>query len=231
MRPKKCKEGAPEWVLTYGDMMSLLLTFFIMLYSMSTLQKTKVQTIVESFSNQFGYAMTQVPVPGQQTPQNSNKSQIRSTGRARRNDTLRGGNPVLAPQGDYAKVRSVRPNKENVEGGIVYFQVGSDELTDRGRLDIKTIADQLRGSPYKVMIKGHTSNTEPGIYANNLYYLGFSRAMKVREELIRQGVKGGLLQVISVGPDEPTPESLSTSGLTPQQANAFVEVLRLLDPN
>ncbi|MEO1994779.1 MAG: flagellar motor protein MotB, partial [Planctomycetaceae bacterium] len=27
--------GVPEWVVTYGDMMSLLLTFFIMLVSLS----------------------------------------------------------------------------------------------------------------------------------------------------------------------------------------------------
>ena len=30
--------GVPEWVVTYGDMMSLLLTFFIMLVSMSELK-------------------------------------------------------------------------------------------------------------------------------------------------------------------------------------------------
>ena len=31
--------GVPEWVVTYGDMMSLLLTFFIMLVSMSQLKE------------------------------------------------------------------------------------------------------------------------------------------------------------------------------------------------
>ena len=30
--------GVPEWVVTYGDMMSLLLTFFIMLVSLSELK-------------------------------------------------------------------------------------------------------------------------------------------------------------------------------------------------
>ena len=31
--------GVPEWVVTYGDMMSLLLTFFIMLVSMSKIKE------------------------------------------------------------------------------------------------------------------------------------------------------------------------------------------------
>ena len=31
--------GVPEWVVTFGDMMSLLLTFFIMLVSMSEIRQ------------------------------------------------------------------------------------------------------------------------------------------------------------------------------------------------
>lgn len=49
---KKCKcppEGAPEWVVTYGDMMSLLLTFFILLVSLSALSDTsKIKNVSNS---------------------------------------------------------------------------------------------------------------------------------------------------------------------------------------
>ena len=42
--------GIPEWVVTFGDMMSLLLTFFIMLVSMSEMkQDEKFQAVAESF--------------------------------------------------------------------------------------------------------------------------------------------------------------------------------------
>ena len=38
--------GIPEWVVTFGDMMSLLLTFFIMLVSLSEIkQEEKFQAI------------------------------------------------------------------------------------------------------------------------------------------------------------------------------------------
>ena len=37
----KCEPGAPGWVVTFGDMMSLLLTFFILLLSFAKLEKTK----------------------------------------------------------------------------------------------------------------------------------------------------------------------------------------------
>ena len=46
----------PEWVVTFGDMMSLLLTFFIMLVSLSEIkQEEKYQAMVESLTQRFGY--------------------------------------------------------------------------------------------------------------------------------------------------------------------------------
>ena len=230
MPQKKCPPpGAPEWVLTYGDMMSLLLTFFIMLYAMSTIDPIKVVTVAEQFNIQFGSSTQTIPVPGLQPPNNSNQRELKSTGRARRSQTFMGGNPVLSPQGDYAAVRTVRPNREKIIGGIVYFGLGLVELDDAAREDIRTIADQLRGSPYKIDVKGHTAGNEPGMFASDLITLGSNRARNVRNELILHGVDGRLIRVTSVGPNEPVPASLSTSGRSSQEANAFVEVMRLLE--
>ena len=48
--------GIPEWVVTFGDMMSLLLTFFIMLVSMSELkEEERFQAMLESMRRQFGH--------------------------------------------------------------------------------------------------------------------------------------------------------------------------------
>ena len=226
---KKCPPaGAPEWMVTYGDMMGLLLCFFVMLYALSTIDPVKVVTVAEQFSIQFGSSAQQIPVPGLQPPNNSNKRELKSTGRAKRSETFMGGNPVLAPKGEYATVRSIRPKQEKITGGVVYFELGLDELNNVAKEDIRVIADQLRGTPYKILVKGHTS-IEPGIYANSLHTLGYSRAANVRNELIRLGVEGKLIQTMTVGPDEPVPLSLSTPGRSAQAANAFVEVLRLLD--
>jgi chemotaxis protein MotB len=47
--------AAPEWVLTYGDMMSLLLTFFVMIVAMSELkQDDKFQTVALAMEQKFG---------------------------------------------------------------------------------------------------------------------------------------------------------------------------------
>ena len=40
-----CKAGAPEWIVTFGDMMSLLLTFFILLLSFANLEVIKYKIL------------------------------------------------------------------------------------------------------------------------------------------------------------------------------------------
>ena len=49
MMEEEEQAGIPEWVVTFGDMMSLLLTFFIMLVSMSEIKEEKrYQAMVET---------------------------------------------------------------------------------------------------------------------------------------------------------------------------------------
>lgn len=48
------KKGLDEWVMTYGDMMSLLLTFFILIVSFSSMQESKFHQASESLRGAFG---------------------------------------------------------------------------------------------------------------------------------------------------------------------------------
>lgn len=45
--------GAPAWTATFGDLMNLLLCFFVMLFAMSTVDNDKFRAIAESFSKTF----------------------------------------------------------------------------------------------------------------------------------------------------------------------------------
>lgn len=45
--------GSPAWMSTYGDMVTLLLCFFVLLYSMSTIDAEKFEAIAASFSQTF----------------------------------------------------------------------------------------------------------------------------------------------------------------------------------
>lgn len=50
MKKKKGGGGGANWMDTYGDMVTLLLCFFVLLYSMSTISEEKWRAIVTSFN-------------------------------------------------------------------------------------------------------------------------------------------------------------------------------------
>ncbi|MFC5733556.1 flagellar motor protein MotS [Cytobacillus gottheilii] len=48
-RGPKPKKGAPTWMVTFSDLVTLILVFFILLFSMSQIDVSKFQAIAESF--------------------------------------------------------------------------------------------------------------------------------------------------------------------------------------
>ncbi len=46
-------EGAPEWMATFSDLMNLLLCFFVLLFSMSSVDAKKFDEVAASFSQTF----------------------------------------------------------------------------------------------------------------------------------------------------------------------------------
>ena len=48
------EEGAPTWILTFADMMSLLLTFFILMYSMSEVKQERFLLASQSLREAIG---------------------------------------------------------------------------------------------------------------------------------------------------------------------------------
>lgn len=53
--------GAPAWMATYGDMVTLLLCFFVLLFSMSSINQEKFQKVMEYFTGQGEYMTDFMP--------------------------------------------------------------------------------------------------------------------------------------------------------------------------
>ncbi len=60
-KPEEQKAGAPEYMLTYGDMMTLLLCFFVMLLAMSTIDPNRFMVAASSFQNAFSGVLKEFP--------------------------------------------------------------------------------------------------------------------------------------------------------------------------
>ena len=219
--------GIPEWVVTFGDMMSLLLTFFIMLVSMSEIkQEEKFQAMLESMRRQFGHEATLASIlPGQSPPRNSAMQTIASMGRAKRKDLARGGTKVKAVTGEESRVRTIRPGEDITIGGVVFFEEDSAELTATARERLSEIANQVAGKPQKIEVRGHTSRKPaPG---GDHWDLAYQRCRNVMDLLIESGIDPKRVRLGSAGAHEPLDDSTEEEI---RRRNARVEVLMWDEP-
>ena len=53
-KPEEIKPGLPAWQGTFGDLMNLLLCFFVLLFSMASMDAAKFEEVAASFSSAFG---------------------------------------------------------------------------------------------------------------------------------------------------------------------------------
>lgn len=52
-KPEEQAPGSPAWMATFSDLMNLLLCFFVLLFSMSTVDAQKFELVAASFANTF----------------------------------------------------------------------------------------------------------------------------------------------------------------------------------
>lgn len=204
----------PEWVVTFGDMMSLLLTFFIMLVSLSEIKEDETyQALVDSMQQQFGYAKTiDALTPGKSKPRETEFAVLSTTGRAKKKDMAKGGVPEKAPVGEEQHVRIIRPGQMTAVGSVVFFEIGSDRLSSEATNVLSQAAKQLRGKPQRIEVRGHVSAEFAARTAgtDEAMLLGIRRAAAVRRYLAEaEGISLERFRVSSAEATEPITRAAS----------------------
>jgi len=223
--------GVPEWIVTYGDVMSLLLTFFIMLTAMSQIRKEddKYQAVVESLREKFGYDLTLKDIPGEFKMRNSPWQFLSNLGRAKREDLANGGIDVEAVTGDHYQVEAIRPGLSTIVGGAIYFDEDSAELPEGGKNVLRRLVPLVLGKPQKIEIRGHASRKpiieEAGI--RDHWDLAYTRCHNTMQFMVELGIEPERFRLASAGPFEPLNNALDP-GL--RKRNARVDVLLWDEP-
>lgn len=220
--------GAPEWVTTYGDLMSLLLTFFVLLASMSELKDTeKYQGVAESLQERFGYDDSwESPVAGEHRPHNSRFSALALSGRSRRRGNAEGTAREPSATGTMPRVQTIRPGMRTAVGTTVPFDARSTELSPAGRAALDAIAPLLRGKPQKIELRGHAPPTywPPDQQPPDWWDLAYRRARQVMDYLATvHGLDPQRMRISVAGPYEPLARDRPEASLE----NARVEVCLL----
>lgn len=200
----------PDWVLTYGDMMSLLLCFFILLVAMAEIKQNKYEAMVESLRRSFGQnASPQSPLPRSHWMKGTGISTLRSQAKAKPGGEAKGGEEVDAPRGQHPKTLIIRPGRNPTLGGVIYFDETSSELSPQNRDVLQRTAALFRGKPQKVEIRGHTSTfpLPPDSPYSNHWDLAYARCIHTMEYLVQLGVDAKRLRVSIAAGNEPLHQS------------------------
>ena len=206
-KPKQ-KSSVPEWVVTFGDMMSLLLCFFILLQMFSELKKDdEYQRVVTAIKEAFGYSGLIGVMPVKDPPLRSMVAVLEDM--ALRNDNKekqKSQNPDPGVDGEYTRVTRIREGIVFTIGGPSTFDPLSAEVKDSVRKEIEKIATLLAGRKNKIELIGHAAAKyiPEGSPWRTLDELSFARAENVKNVLVECGIDDAVFRITAAGMREPT---------------------------
>lgn len=167
---KKSSGGAPGWMCTYGDLMSLLLTFFILLYSFSSLDAAKFQSLASALQSVL--LGDSNPEIFQDSPSSDNPvtlpipSPDASEVESEIQEIYKEVYTFISEQGLQAEV-SVRTERRGVVIDIqenVLFDSGSAVIKDESREILNKLSLIFKEIDKDTAIEGHTDNMPINTY-------------------------------------------------------------------
>jgi chemotaxis protein MotB len=186
MEPEEEHENAERWLLTYSDMITLLVCFFILMYSMSVLNLAKFQKLAVSIRGGFNGPMkthggVSIIEKGQvSTLQDPAAEQIDKTVKELAPMAQHvGHNAEIAPplEGSKEAVRKaeqllgmkgrvkITPNNRGwvveLVGDEIFFDKDSDQLTDKAHLALIALGPTFN-EVREVAVEGFSSESAKG---------------------------------------------------------------------
>jgi chemotaxis protein MotB len=217
-RPHKCPEcpkpGAPEYMNTYGDMMTLLVTFFVLLISYSTIESKKFNMAMSSLRGALGVLTSSVgsSLPIANIPTfNVGKSNIEETVEQKIMDIK----DLLNSSGISDLVQMSQ------DGDKIHINIAEPMLFESGKALIKNqandllvqIAEILKIVSFEIRIEGHTDNIpiNTAQFPSN-WELSYSRALALANTFIDEGISPERFQVIGYGEYRPEADNSTPEG-------------------
>ncbi len=204
-RKKPDEAGIPEWVVTYGDMMSLLLCFFILLSAFSEIKKPReYQKVIDSIKESLGLDGGLGMINTSRNPQNSMINHLVEHAKMAGEVPSRSDVNEQAIAGRDQTVEAIREGGRWVLGGPVSFQAASVEISESSKKELRDLAEQIRGGDERLEIKGHAWGLEDKGEGDDYRALSFKRASAVAEFLETEGgIRGERLSIVAAGNSEP----------------------------
>lgn len=176
-RIKKAEENVDGFIATFADTMTLLLTFFILLYSMSSIEEEKLQQVASAMSEQL---------TGEIGPGISNIDVVIDNSKKPKEELIKAVNLFIEKENLQDKIEVRVTDK-----GVI-LQVANSLLFDSGSAEIKPASLQVLNKlgqlfatlKNEVIVEGHTDNVPTrGKYPSN-WELSTARSVNVVKHFI-----------------------------------------------
>ena len=231
MARKKKQEcpSIPGWLVSFGDLMSLLLTFFILLYSMSTVSLEKFYQSLRGLTEAFGgRKMTQeertllknkIDIPFEHMyPRIKKKKQLLKALHEIKESLQRAG--IKAEVIEHGSRVGLRIFSDNI------FPPGSAIPTREAMVHFQALCNRFKDSGYRISIVGYTDNLpiHSEKFKNN-WELSAYRAITILRFFIACGYDKRLLSAEGRGKYDPiapndTPENRAKN----RRIEFFIEI-------
>lgn len=169
MKKRNKGSGGANWMDTYGDMVTLLLCFFVMLYSMSTINETKWAMVVQSFQRET--TSETMGTPGQGTGEGEGEGDAAE--QITEEDVAQALEQIATALNDYSEQNNLADQMAITQGAdyvfitfqdAVFFEGDSYTLLPEGEQMLDQVAQAI--APENNMIDelrvmGHTSQGSP----------------------------------------------------------------------
>lgn len=233
-KKEKNTGGAPGWMITYSDLMSLLLTFFILLYSMSNIDAAKFKSISQSLQGVLsGLGYTHIIETPDNPPTLSDEILDLDDSSNIKEGILLMHERVsdyVSQEGLDAKV-TVRMNKRGVFVDIneaILFDPGSAKIKESGIQVLKKLEGLINDFENELVIEGHTDDVpmRTALYPSN-WELSTARAVSVLRYLSEvEGVDPKRLSAVGYGEYRPMVPNNSVEN---RSINRRVNILIIFD--
>ena len=211
-KPEECEEGAPQWLLSWGDLTTLLLTFFVMMFDTGKVDVVELRLSLSAFMGMGNYVGGNTLSAGKLAELGNNLMSLpsqdmgQSLSRAKAAATS-----IFQPE---IRTKKVRVTED--ERGLVislaadaFFPEGSADIEiEEAREPLQRISGLLRSPTLegrKFRIEGHTDSVPTGPLSDfrTNWELSTARATTVLHYLVDFGVPETSFQAMGLADTVP----------------------------
>ena len=233
------EEGAPSWIVTFADLMSLLLCFFVLLLSFSEMDRKKFREVAGSMANAFGVQrkerVFESPKGTRVIARAFDKEKLATRDKEEIGKAM-AKKEAMAKKMEAEIESKALDLKDMIEieagkhqmvirlMGETAFDSGEARIRPQMRPLLKKIASILKGTKGEIVIAGHTDNIPvSGVKFRSNLQLSIERASRVAELLLAmEPIAPERISAVGFGKFRPLDGNDTTKG---RKRNRRVEII------